>query len=346
MSAGMAGVGTFRARIGRVLAARGPGACLVRGTFRVFCAGWRVGMAVDRLLTRTRVLPRPVISVGNIAFGGTGKTPFVMWLVRGLAARGVRAAVLTRGYRSAGAGNDEPALLGTVLPPERVLVGRDRYRAGLAHLAGIDPADVFVLDDGFQHWALARQLDMVLVDALAWSGAAGVVPAGCGREALGALRRAHVVVVTRADLVPCAVRDRLMGALEAKCPGLCVCMARERVQGWRPLVAGTPPLPAPPVLPVCGIGNPQSFFARLRAEGVAGVEGIALDDHHAWRAADAAAVEREAMRRGARAVVTTSKDATRIPATWLTLPWYVLDIATEVTSGEAALWARVEQVVR
>ncbi|HAK94985.1 MAG TPA: tetraacyldisaccharide 4'-kinase [Planctomycetes bacterium] len=302
---------------------------------------WRLGMRIDRALTRRRALPRPVISVGNISLGGTGKTPFVIYLARRLAADGLRPAVLTRGYRSGGGRCDEPREIADALPGVRVLVGRDRHRAAAAALAEPEPPGIFILDDGFQHWALGRDVDLVLIDASRPLETGKVVPAGTLREDVRALGRAHAVVVTRADLVPASVLSRVTGYVRARFPSLAVACAGEAVRAYTDLAGAPCARPACPVLAACGIGNPDAFVARAAREGLVVAAEAALGDHHRWQAADAAAIERRAAETGAGTVLTTAKDATKIDPRWTRMPWVVMAIETRILDGEAALWSLI-----
>jgi tetraacyldisaccharide 4'-kinase len=284
-----------------------------------------------------------VISVGNLTFGGTGKTPVVIWLGRRLAERGARVAVLTRGYRRGRAGADEPEVIAASLPGARVLVDRDRHRAARRCLEGSDPPDTFLLDDGFQHWALRRDLDIVLLDGIVPFGLGRVFPAGLLREGLGALSRAHVAVVTRADLVPPERVSLLRSYLRTRFPHLVVSTAVERVTRYRDLTGRTRPRPHGHIVTACGVGNPLSFAARADREGLRAAGSVVFGDHHPWDPGDVASVEREAARRGAASVLTTSKDATKIDPAWVRADWLVMEIETVLATGERDLMERVER---
>ncbi len=319
----------------------GPAGRAVAPLLSALSHAWRLGMRIDRALTRRRVLPRPVVSVGNISLGGTGKTPFVIYLARRLAAEGLRPAVLTRGYRSDGGRCDEPRVIARALPGTRVLVDRDRRRAAAAALEESAPPDVFVLDDGFQHWALGRDADLVLIDALRPFGTGKVFPAGTLREDVEALARADAVVITRADLVPPETLGALCAYVRARFPGLLTACACEAVSGYAD-VAGAPcAAPAGPVFAACGIGNPASFFARAAREGMTVAGSASLPDHHRWEAADVARIEARAATAGAAGVLTTAKDATKITPGWVRMPWAVMAIETRILEGEAPLWSLV-----
>lgn len=238
---------------------------------------WRAGLALDRWRARPVRLPRAVISVGGIAMGGVGKTPFVLWLAAQLRQSGYRVGILTRGY---GRRNREPVAFAPGAPASVEMTGDEAQlfvRSGLAHV-GIgrdrartarmmaDQVDVFLLDDGFQHWALCRDFDIVLLDPLdPFSG--GVFPAGYFREAPPALSRAGAVVTLRKQ-------------------------------------ARNPPPPGR-YTAFCGLGNPGSFFATLRECGVelAGVR--TFPDHHRYQLAE--------LRSMPGPLITTAKDAANLP---------------------------------
>ncbi|MEJ5369443.1 MAG: tetraacyldisaccharide 4'-kinase [Bryobacteraceae bacterium] len=252
---------------------------------------WLAGMALHRALVRPKALERPVISIGNLAMGGAGKTPLVRWLARELAARGIRPAVLTRGYRRAST-RPVAALPGESLPVEltgdepqlllrdgcaAVAIGADRLAASrlLIDQRAFRP-DVFLLDDGFQHWKISRSLDIVLIDAIdPFRG--GVFPAGRLREPFSALARAGAVVVTRAEN-----GRNYSGILQeirkynAECP---VFFAR--------FYAEKPDIPAEaPVAALCGIGQPESFRRTLASLGIRPACFRAFPDHHRYSEAD------------------------------------------------------------
>jgi tetraacyldisaccharide 4'-kinase len=192
------------------------------------------------MLTRRKRLPKPVISVGNLTAGGTGKTPFTLWLAQALQERGKRVCVLSRGYKSG-----EEALL-YERAGIQVATGRDRYAAA----QGRD-ADLFLLDDGMQHWALARDVEIVVMDGLDPTGG-GLIPLGRARESWAARQRADVLVSTR----------RPMGSTY---------FARV-IADVREGEAGA----------FCGLGNPASFHRSLRAAGVKLKFFEVFPDHHVY----------------------------------------------------------------
>jgi tetraacyldisaccharide 4'-kinase len=262
-----------------------------------------------------RTLPGTVIGVGNLTVGGTGKTPMVLAIAERLAAEGKHAAILTRGYKGAtdrGSDgtpqSDEVALLRERLAGKVQLgVGADRYQNG-AVLArhGID---WFVLDDGFQHRRLARDVDVVLIDATDPFGGGLTLPAGRLREPLSALRRADIVVITRSVQAPCPAIEAILRR-HTQSPIFYACTRLESVPRVPRLDVALPPQEwrKARFLAFCAIGNPAAFFDDLRNWGLQAVQQRSFADHHLYTAREAAALEQAAATAGADALLCTEKD--------------------------------------
>jgi tetraacyldisaccharide 4'-kinase len=298
-----------------------PYGLVVRGRNALYDAGW---------LART-TLPARVISIGNLTAGGTGKTPVVIWLVNWLLGRGCRVGVLSRGYkRRSGTApllvadgqtvltgpedaGDEPFLIAQRCPGAVVAVGADRARLGRWVLERF-PLQFMILDDGFQHRRLHRDLDVLIVDASDPDGLRALLPAGRLREPLSAAVRADAIVLTRseegdADAVlgllrasmgrdPQAIRVELEAEDCREIPGGAV-QTMDQVRGRRALVFS-------------GIGNAASFDTLLRRHGVRVVEQVRFRDHHAYRKADLEAIFARAAQAGADVLITTEKDAVKL----------------------------------
>lgn len=256
----------------------------------------------------------PVVSVGNITAGGTGKTPLVTWLARRLVQEGRRPAVVSRGYRAGGDGrNDEAALLAELVPGLVQVSHRNRNQA-IAQAAAAG-ADVVLLDDGFQHLAAQRDLDLVLVDMWAPFGGGRVLPAGLLREPLTGLARADLIVLSRTDLVAREQLTRVGEVLDRVARGVPRCHAIHRPIGLLGMDGASHRLDllvGASVYACCAIGQPAAFRETLLRAG-ARVCGLrAFPDHHHFSAADVAAVGAAARKSGASWTVMTAKDRVKV----------------------------------
>ncbi|GAB6064543.1 tetraacyldisaccharide 4'-kinase [Deferrisoma palaeochoriense] len=302
-------------------------------------AGWFYAQvqAARRWGYRRGVLPSadpgvPVVSVGNVAVGGTGKTPCVEWVCRWFLERGIRPAVLSRGYGGEAAGpvtvvsdgrgrvagwreaGDEPVLLARRLPGVPVVVGPDRRLT--ARKAVELGARVLVLDDGFQHLRLRRHLDLVTVDVQNPFGNGWCLPRGLLREPPRALADADVVLLTRTKGVPPDRIERARALVSRYAPEAPVLATAHEPASWVPLGGGEPlPLEAlrgKKVLAFAGIGKPEAFFRDLEALGLRVVEAVPFPDHHAYTDGDREQLARWAKLVNAEALVTTEKDGVRL----------------------------------
>ncbi len=304
------------------------------------------GLAYRVGLRRAHPLGRPVVSIGNLVAGGTGKTPFVAWLAGALRRDGRRPGILSRGYGPRAAGldlSDEGAVLRHLLGPDVPQVeDADRVRGAARLLRSHPDVDVLLLDDGFQHRRAARDVDVVLLDATRPFGGGHLLPWGRLREPPSALGRADGVVLTRVERVDRARLDRIRAEVR-RWTGAPIGWARTRAV--RVLEDGrtSPPesLRGRGVLALSGIGNPDAFAAFLSTDLGARVAGrIDLRDHARIDEATWARAVEAARRLGADVVVATRKDAVksaRLPAGVA-----VLDIGLDV-EGDLA-WTRAESL--
>lgn len=255
----------------------------------------------------------PVVSVGNLTVGGTGKTPLVIEIAGRLATRGRRPAVLTRGYGGSPAQPaDEVLELREALPDVPIVVDPDRV-AGAAAARRDHGADCLVLDDGFQHRRIARALDVVALDLLDPFGGGVLLPCGRLREPPTALRRADLIVLTRVNLTgdegrALAAVERVLEDLAVRAPRLTAAVVASQLRDGSGATRAPEALRGLAVLPVCGLGNPEGFLRLLRSIGAEVRGGLVFGDHHRYRAGDLRAIRRAAARRRVEAVVTTRKD--------------------------------------
>ena len=291
-------------------------------------------------------LPRPVISVGNITTGGTGKTPLVEWVARTLSATGKKVCILTRGYgrenpdrmvivsdghtvmATHSEAGDEPFLLATNLRgAAAVISSADRVTAGNEAIRRFN-TDCFVLDDGFQHLRLERDLNIVTIDATNPWGGGHLLPYGRLREPLSGLKRADVIVITRTDQANNAneIRDDVC-KLAGDVP---IFPSRMRTARITPLNDLSEPL-GPPVAAFCAVGNPGSFFNAIADEVVT---KKAFPDHHRYSQSDIDALIEIAKRAGAKSLITTAKDAVKLRDLSFSLPCYVLEIELQIENEE------------
>jgi 3-deoxy-D-manno-octulosonic-acid transferase len=274
---------------------------------------WIAGGYLKRRFTRTRELEIPVVSVGGIGIGGVGKTPMVRFLADSFRARGYRPAALTRGYKrrsrqplALARGSDEPANLTgdeaqLLLRSCDVGIGSDRWLVGRQMELLFHP-DVFLMDDGFQHAKLGRIVDIVMLDAMDPLAGDAVVPLGRLREPVQALKRAGLIVISRAG------RRRFDGLFARLPKNVPVFLSDVEIEAWSP---ERPALDR--VAAFCGLANPLTFFDTLRNEGARIVLTRTFPDHHRYTGEELQAISREAQRAGARVLVTTEKDCANLP---------------------------------
>jgi tetraacyldisaccharide 4'-kinase len=329
-----------------------PLAPVYRGAVFARAAAYRRGW-VERA-----VLEVPVISVGNLSFGGTGKTPTVIALARDLARMGRRPAVLTRGYKrladhqvvvmgpeprhTIAEVGDEPLEIARRLPGVPVVVDADRARGGAeAQRLG---ADVVLLDDGFQHLRLERDLDVVVIDAGDPWGGGRLPPRGRLREPVTALQRADAVVITKVPSDWRPVVAEIERTLDRVAPRLQVFVSRLRPcrvwlpgEGWRdPAV-----LDGRRVVAFAALGRPDGFAATIAEAGAEIVSTRWFPDHHVYTEREVADVTAAAAAAGA-VPVTTAKDAVKLPSG--TAAWVVEVVMEPVEGSWIGLWRLLPEI--
>lgn len=297
-------------------------------------------------------LPAPVIGVGNVTLGGTGKTPMVAWVVERLTEAGLRPAVLSRGYGSEGPGeqNDEVRMLGRDAPGLIQVVDADRVRGGRRAVRELG-ADCLVLDDGYQRLGLARDLNVVLLDALCPFGGEGLFPAGALREPASGVSRADVVVITRVGVATPEAVGRVVSRARRLAPRAVFAKARFEPAALEALGDGETPLlealRGKRLFAFCGLGNPAGFFGTLGRLWPATVRGVALRDHAAYPDERLAGLAAEAAKERADYVVTTLKDAVKIGTRWPgPVPAFALRTRMELLEGRELLQSRLMRAAR
>jgi len=306
--------------------------------------GWCVRLrtaAYDQGMIKAKRLPCVVISIGNVTMGGSGKTPLTIYIAKKLCHLGYRVAVVSRGYGgkaeksgaivsdgsqifvSADVSGDEPYMMAQQLASTPIIVGADRYRSGKIAVRSFNP-DVILLDDGFQHRRLARDLDLVLLDASKPGGNGYLFPRGVLREPLQSLRRGHAVILTRTQL-DCENSNTCLGSLLDPIP---VFKSRhqpnivkmipagnisEVYPGSETLAQDLDVLKGKRVLAFSGIAANEIFFETLRDAGCRLVDGMPYRDHHRYRRSDIRRIRRTADDQQVDIIVTTEKDYYRLP---------------------------------
>jgi tetraacyldisaccharide 4'-kinase len=314
---------------------------------------------------RTTALDRPVISIGNITAGGTGKTPLVEWVARAIAAAntpasnadsgksldsgkglGKRVCILTRGYgreqpqrqvvvsdgttilATPSEAGDEPYLLATnLLGTAAVICNADRISAGRYAIEAFG-TECFVLDDGFQHLRLARDLNIVTIDATNPWGGGELLPYGRLREPVSGLSRADCVVITRSDQAPnTGALHELRAQIRSLIPAHPLFLSTMR--------ALHAPANTGPVAAFCAVGNPQSFFEQLTKSGYELILEKAFTDHHTYTQKDVDNLINNATRAGAKSLITTAKDAVKLHSLAFSLPYHVFEIEIVIEDEDA-----------
>ena len=334
---------------------------LVKGLLWSLSGVYRLILRLRRLAYARKVfavhdLGRPVISVGNITVGGVGKTPLVRLLAAHIRDQGRRPAVLTRGYMpgAAPAGqpavSDEAEMLRGQLGDVPVVANPDRV-AGAQALLTRRPVDVFLLDDGFQHWRIRRDLDIVAVDAVNPFGHGLVLPRGILREPLAALGRADVFVLTKTDLAPEGI-STLRAALTRRNPDALIVESVHAPRSFSDLLTGEvydlAEIRGRAVHLVSSLGDPDSFEKTLAPLGPEIRGRSFFRDHHPYTSEDITRILAACERQGVDLVITTAKDAVKLrafAAQWGRVKVWVLEIGVEMLKGREEFLARINRLL-
>ena len=308
-------------------------------------------------ILKPRRLDGTVISVGNLTVGGTGKTPMVLWIAERLAAEGKGVGILTRGYRSrpsesrqknepgsGGSTSDEVRMLQTRLGGRVAFgVGPDRYANG-SQLAKRS-VNWFILDDGFQHLQLARDVNIVLIDATNPFGGGRLLPGGRLREARSALSRADIVVITRSSNFP-EIASAIQRETDAP-----IFYARPKLDAIHSFTDGqiggdVAPSALGKLFAFCAIGNPQAFLADLREWGLEIAGHKLFPDHHRFTDSDDERILRDAAEAGATGLVCTEKDLYNLHAIYYgKVPIFYCSISMQI-DGENEFWSTLQKLAK
>lgn len=305
----------------------------------------------DRHPERCQQLSIPVIAIGNITAGGTGKSPITLFLAQELENEGLHSVILSRGYGGKRAIDpmdvnvdsnpaevgDEPLMMAQRLGQDRVVVGRKRHAAGLRALSKVPKPDLFLLDDGFQHRALNRDLDLLLLDGVKTWGNGRMLPWGDLREGFEGATRAHALIVTRSAR---ADRPQIEAWWARHGSGGPIFWTQFEIRSLRRHGAakGEDDAGLGPFFAFCGLGHPEAFYADLLQAGFAWTGNHSFRDHQPYTLSMLRALVESAKQSGACALVCTEKDAVKIPlsvADTLDLPIYAAQ--QQVVGGEALL---------
>jgi tetraacyldisaccharide 4'-kinase len=289
-----------------------------------------------------------VVSVGNLTLGGTGKTPMVEWIARWLQQRGVRAAVISRGYgAAAGSANDEAMELRERLPEVPHLQNPDRVAAARKAVGELG-CQAIVLDDAFQHRRIARDLDIVLLDALEPFGFGHVFPRGTLREPISGLRRADLVVLSRAGMLGRPARDAIRQQVAQLAPKAAWAEADHGAQGLRNAGGKQQPIESlarKAVAAFCGVGNPAGFRHTLQLCGYRVIAFREFADHYRYTRAVVESLIAWAENLEVEAVVCTHKDLVKLEIDNIgRRPLWAVKIALEFSVGQADLEAKLSRL--
>jgi tetraacyldisaccharide 4'-kinase len=334
---------------------RGVVPALLRGSLSALSVLYGLGVRLKNWsyrsgLRRSYHASIPVISVGNITTGGTGKTPMVEWLARQLARQNITVAILARGYGPTGRDGLDDEALPEELAAEGVsrVVGADRV-AEARRLEASGRPDVILMDDGFQHLRLHRDLEILMIDAVEPFANRHLLPRGLLREPLGAARRADWIVLSRSDQVDPVERDRLEERIAELAPEARRVRARHRPLELRNLWNGRthPPewLEGKPVYAFCGIGNPTAFRRTLEMLDAQVVRFRGYPDHAAYSPRDLRQIDAEGQEFLAEVIVTTEKDAGKLDSDSFTVTPMALKVEMELLDGRAELLDAVRTLI-
>ena len=324
---------------------QGPLAEFLKGILGILSLFYGAGAAGIQKLYALKILPSrrlpfPVISVGNLTWGGTGKTPLVEYLARRVAERRQTPLILTRGY-----GNDEVQQLKAHLPGVLIGVGRDRYHAA-KEMSQKQKIAVAILDDGMQHWPIQRDVEIVAVNALNPFGNGRLIPRGILREPLAALKRASVIVLTHVNLLPAKDLEGLRSQIARLAPSSTIVEAYLEplffYRAGRRNRLSLEQLGNRRVATFSAVGSPRSFQLLLARHGIKPVRNFEYADHHAFTREELEEIRQVSQKGEVDEIITTEKDFFRSLNT-ITEVFDPLVLAAhlQISSGEGILTDRI-----
>ena len=346
---------------------KGIGAAIMRALLSTLTPLYRLGVhrANQRFDNDPGAVSKvdvPIISIGNLTTGGTGKTPLVIWLCRQVRQLDRRVAIISRGYGAAknrdrtSKPNDEAMELGQRLPDVPHLQDPNRVISATIAIEELE-TEAIVMDDGFQHRALARDLEIVVVDATAPFGFGHLLPRGLLREPVKNISRADFVVLSRCDQVSHEEISRIQAELKGHCPNLPIAKTKVQPATWMQYdgqekdlsefaPSTTEDKDSTQVFVCCAIGNPNSFLDTVSSTGVTVVGQKFLPDHHLYSRADIEMIAEAATQSGAAAIVCTHKDLVKIGVNQFKgVPIYALVAEIVFLEGEPELLAAVKSTL-
>lgn len=321
------------------------------------------------VLRSRRLSEVPIICIGNLTVGGTGKSPFVAYVTEHLLQNGKKTVIISRGFKGkknscptiVSDGNDlidtdyknvgdEPLMLARALPGTPVVIGRNRFSAAQLAYERFKP-DVILLDDGFQHWALERDFDVVLFDATQPLSELRLLPSGRLREPLSAVARAHAVVITKTNFAEQAQRKKLENIIRANAKVTPIFHSELHIDGLRAIMCEEPLSPesvsGKKIIAFCGIANPSSFSSLIQCLGANIVSFHTYRDHYPFSRQDTQKIERSFRDNECDVIITTEKDAVRLNGIIDTaLPYCYMKVSpTLYKNEEDAFWNMLSPVL-
>ena len=322
---------------------------IIKAFLTVLSWGYRIAIGIVDWSYRTGIRRQyssgmPTISVGNITLGGTGKTPFTIFLADLLLTKGLKPAVLTRGY-----GKDECRMLSDELADVPVFVGQDRVRG--AKCARRDKRDVLILDDGFQHRRLSRDLDIVLFDSVSMAGNGRLFPRGVLREPVDSIKRADMFVLTKTDMADTEGKEEAVKLLNDTAPGKPVIMARHRpafLADVTGAASAVEELNGKRICLVSGIADPAYFSFMVENLGGRIVERFDYSDHHNYMQKDVRDILKSCHTSDVENIIVTKKDFVKLrdlDISYIEDKLYVLNIVMDIVDGKEFLVAGLNSII-